>query len=306
MKVLIISGFLGAGKTSFIKELAKRTKKDFVILENEYGEVGIDGPLLNQESQLNQKNNEENIEMKVWELTEGCVCCSMKADFATSILTIANALDPEFLVIEPTGVGVLSRVIENVKQIEYERISMLKPITLVDGHSYDRYIAEFADIYCDQIASAGTVIVSKMEFASQEELFALEKQLKEHNTEGEILLEHYTKKEDEWWHKLLKQSLDGTILVTQEIEEPTLENIGLQNISLLSENHLIAFLEDILRGKYGNIVRAKGYLNINNAWLRFDIADRLYAITGIEEMEDTRAVFIGKDIQRTTLKQLFQ
>ena len=94
MKILVVSGFLGAGKTTFIKEMAQKTKQDFVVMENEYGEVGIDKTILDEEKDIN-----------IWELTEGCICCSMKSDFASSILTIANTLDPEYLIVEPTGVG---------------------------------------------------------------------------------------------------------------------------------------------------------------------------------------------------------
>ena len=108
MKILVVSGFLGAGKTTFIRTLAERTKKDFAVMENEYGAVNVDGDLLEQTNDLN-----------IWELTEGCICCSMQNDFATSILTIANTVDPEYLIVEPTGVGMLSKIIENIQKIEY-------------------------------------------------------------------------------------------------------------------------------------------------------------------------------------------
>ena len=97
MKILIISGFLGAGKTTFIKEMSRKIQRDFVVMENEYGETNMDSAFLKGQENLN-----------IWELTEGCICCSTKSDFASSILTIANTLDPEYLIVEPTGVGVLA------------------------------------------------------------------------------------------------------------------------------------------------------------------------------------------------------
>ena len=84
-----------------------------------------------------------------------------KKDFASSVLTIANAVDPEYLIVEPTGVGRLSRIIENLKQIEYERIRLLSPVTIVDIYSFGRYLEEYPELYKDQIASAGTVIVPR-------------------------------------------------------------------------------------------------------------------------------------------------
>lgn len=105
MNILIVSGFLGAGKTTFIKELSRRTKKEFAILENEYANSGVDGDIL--------KNSDKTV--NIWELIDGCICCSAKGDFAQSILTIANTIDPDYLVVEPTGVAKLSSIIENIK-----------------------------------------------------------------------------------------------------------------------------------------------------------------------------------------------
>lgn len=116
MKILIVSGFLGAGKTTFIKEMSRKLDRDFVVMENEYGETNMDETFLQDNEKLN-----------IWEMTEGCICCTMKADFASSVLTIANTLDPEYLIVEPTGVGMLSNVIQNIRQIEYERITLASP-----------------------------------------------------------------------------------------------------------------------------------------------------------------------------------
>ena len=132
MKILVVSGFLGAGKTTFIKEMSKQTGRDFVVMENEYAEAGMDRAFLEEEKQIN-----------VWQLTDGCICCSMKNDFATSILTIANTLDPEYLIVEPTGIGVLSSVMENIRQIEYERITLLSPVTIIDANTFARCMAEY-------------------------------------------------------------------------------------------------------------------------------------------------------------------
>ena len=153
MKILIISGFLGAGKTTFIKALQRHTQKEYVILENEYGDADIDTAVL-------QRDN-----MKVWELTEGCICCSVKADFANSVLTISNTLDPDYLIVEPSGVGMLSNIYTNIKKIQYARIRLLAPITLIDFHSFQEYMDTFDAFYKDQIINAGRVLIAKGEKA---------------------------------------------------------------------------------------------------------------------------------------------
>ena len=98
-------------------------------------------------------------------MTEQCICCIGKKDFAASVLTIANVVDPEYLIVEPTGVGSLARIIENLRQIEYERIQLLSPVTIVDVYSYRRYMAEYPELYQDQIRSADTIIVPKQKHA---------------------------------------------------------------------------------------------------------------------------------------------
>lgn len=300
MKILVISGFLGAGKTTFIKELAHRTHKDFAVMENEYGEVGIDGQLLSeQEGQSSEKLN-------IWELTEGCICCSMKSDFASSILTIANTVDPEYLVVEPTGVGLLSKVIENIRQIQYERISLLKPITILDGNSFDHYLQDYPEIYRDQIAAAGSILVSKMEGADKEELSHLQQELAKINPEAEIFTTHYTSNPDDWWEELLFRPLDASQAVETKAETPDLENLGLTDVELPSSNHLLLFLQGVVSGVFGDICRAKGYLKAGSAWLRFDVVDRTYSITGMEEMPDSRGIFIGKNLKRGLLREALQ
>ena len=182
MKILIVSGFLGAGKTTFIKRLARNVDQRFAILENEYGAAGIDGARLGQNRQGTQKN--------VWEMTEQCICCIGKKDFAASVLTIANVVDPEYLIVEPTGVGSLARIIENLRQIEYERIQLLSPVTIVDVYSYRRYMAEYPELYQDQIRSADTIIVSKTEACQAEEKQRIQKFLQEINPQAKIITDY--------------------------------------------------------------------------------------------------------------------
>ena len=295
MKVLVISGFLGAGKTTFIKALAERTHRDFAVMENEYGDVNIDSQVLREGSE----------KLNIWELTEGCICCSMKSDFATSVLTIANTVDPEYLIVEPTGVGMLSKVLENLSGIQYEKIRLLSPVTLVDGHSFDHYLKEYPEIYLDQLKSAGTILISKMESASPEELSTLREKISALAPQAEILSDHYSLQEDSWFDALLQRSLTGEILPGNDLSAD-LENLGLTDVSLPSPDALLLLMNGVVSGLFGNICRSKGYLKAGESWLRFDTADRTYSITGCAPMEDSRAVFIGKDLKRSFLRELLQ
>lgn len=303
MKILIVSGFLGAGKTTLIKEMANKTKRDFVIMENEYGDVDIDSNMLKDEG------------MNIWELTEGCVCCSMKQDFATSILTIANSLDPEFLIVEPTGVAKLGNIINNIRQIEYERIILLKPITVIDGNSFDSFISSYDNIYIDQLVNASKIIISKMESKDKEEneelIKKIENLLIKNNislNSVEILKEHYNKNNKDWWENILKSFLDEkySVKVKSEESEEMPDSISMKGCELENENQFIILLEDIIRGRFGDIARAKGFIKCGKSFLRFDVAGERYAITGAKETDELEIVFIGKNLNRKLLREIFQ
>lgn len=315
MKILLVSGFLGAGKTTFIKALAEHTHKDFAVLENEYGQTGIDGTVLSGNGAVGNVDNlaegrgvlpdgsSPDKKINIWEMTEGCICCSMKKDFSASVLTLANAVDPEYLVVEPTGVGKPGNIISNVKNILYDRISLLSPVTIVDGNLFDRQISEFQDIYIDQLKAAGTILVSKMESADGDDLKSLEEKLRKYNKDAKIVLHHYSSLKDDEWMAFLQKSFDGKIIESVESSSPDLENIGLSDVKVPSEMFLIVFLESVVRGEYGHIVRAKGYLPCGKEWLKFDVTEGRYAVTEIESQKESRCEFIGRDLNRAKIRK---
>lgn len=301
MKILIVSGFLGAGKTTFIKALAKHTGKEFAILENEYGAAGIDKDRLETELASGTVN--------IWEMTEGCICCSAKGDFALSVLSIANAVDPEYLVIEPTGVGKLGNIMENLKQIEYDRITLLAPVTVVDIHSYRRYLQEYPELYQNQIAEAGTILVSKTEQASAEEKQQIFSALRSINPTAEIVTDHYSLLPPDQWLHLLEKGRDGSLHHSPSSEasansEQLPDSFTLKHVHMRSPESLFLFLEDLIRGHFGNIFRAKGQLPAGNTWLQFDVADSRYCVISCEPAADSEVVFIGTDIHRQPIRRL--
>lgn len=298
MKILLVSGFLGAGKTTFIKALAKQTGKEFAVLENEYGAVGIDGDIL--------KNEISDKKVNIWEMAEGCICCSMKGDFASTVLTIANTVDPEYLVIEPTGVAMLGQIVKNLQQIEYERITLLAPVTIVDGHSFFRYEKEYRELYQNQIASARTVIISKMENAAAGEREALERELKRINPSGVIVTEHYSSFDRRQWLSLLEQGFDGEVRCAEtEPAQELPDTFSMKEAAVRAPELLFYLLEALIRGEFGNIFRAKGQVRAGNQKFMFDVADGLYSITGGEPEAEDKVVFIGTGIARQKIRRYF-
>ena len=298
MKILVVSGFLGAGKTTFIQELVRRTGRDFAIYENEYGQADIDARRLRQDSDL-----------KVWESTENCICCSGKQDFATSVLTISNTIDPEYLIVEPTGVAKLQSILDNVNQVAWERISLLAPVTVVDAVSWQNQRTDFPEIFDNQLSAAASVVISKLAPGSEDAAEPIKQLAAEMNPQAEVIAESsYADIPDEWWNGLLTRALDGSVLkdaANDEDEGPDLETMALTHAELPSPTHLIWLLDAATAGVFGKLARAKGTLPCGNQWVKFDLVERAWAITGDEPQEESRCVFIGRDLLRHGLREVF-
>lgn len=298
MKILVVSGFLGAGKTTFIQELVRRTGRDFAIYENEYGQADIDARRLRQDSDL-----------KVWESTENCICCSGKQDFATSVLTISNTIDPEYLIVEPTGVAKLQSILDNVNQVAWERISLLAPVTVVDAVSWQNQRTDFPEIFDNQLSAAASVVISKLAPGSEDAAEPIKQLAAEMNPQAEVIAESsYANIPDEWWNGLLTRALDGSVLkdsASEKDEGPDLETMALTHAELPSPTHLIWLLDAASAGVFGKLARAKGTLPCGNQWVKFDLVERAWAITGDEPQEESRCVFIGRDLLRHGLREVF-
>ena len=162
-KIDIFSGFLGAGKTTLIKKLLKEAYKgeQVVLIENEFGEIGIDGGFL----------KEAGVEIR--EMNSGCICCSLVGDFGTALKEVIAKYEPQRIVIEPSGVGKLSDVIKAVQRIENEvEIKLNSFTTVVDATKCKMYMKNFGEFFSNQIEYAGTVILSRTDKASEEKIAA--------------------------------------------------------------------------------------------------------------------------------------
>ena len=311
MKVLVISGFLGAGKTTFIQELARRTHRDFVIYENEYGQTDIDSQVL-----------KEGTGLEVWESLDRCICCTGKQDFATSVLTIANTLDPEYLVVEPTGVAKLSAVLDNVDKVTYERISLLKPVCIVDWESWQAEKEAYPEIFNDQLDTASTVVISKVPTRGEGQVEGVDEGLDDlvasianAKPGADIKAVPLAEIPDEWFESLLHRDLDPEHTAAEpapaQEEDPGLETFALGHASVPTVAHLMWLLDALVAGVFGQVARAKGFVRTLDGLVRFDVVARRWAITGAEEMgeeqdaEEAKAVFIGKDLERNFLREAF-
>lgn len=177
-KIDIVSGFLGAGKTTLIKKLLQEALADtkVVLIENEFGEIGIDGGFL----------KEAGIEIK--EMNSGCICCSLVGDFGTSLREVLDTYTPERILIEPSGVGKLSDVMKAVQDAMADRnVALNSAVAVVDACKCKMYIKNFGEFFVNQIEHAGTIVLSRTDKLSEEKLAACVEMVREHNAKATII-----------------------------------------------------------------------------------------------------------------------
>lgn len=177
IKIDVISGFLGAGKTTLIKKLFKSAFKNekVVLIENEFGEIGIDSSFL----------KESGIQIK--EINAGCICCSLVGDFATSIKELVDTYHPERIIIEPSGVGKLSDIVNAIKDVQLDELQLNILATVVDGPKAKMYLKNFGEFFVNQVESADTIIVSKLDKMDDRKIDDVVNIIKEHNDHANII-----------------------------------------------------------------------------------------------------------------------
>ena len=177
-KIDIISGFLGAGKTTLIKKLLSEAfqGEKVVLIENEFGEIGIDGGFL------------KDAGIEITEMNSGCICCSLVGDFGTALKEVIDRYHPERVIIEPSGVGKLSDVIKAVQNVQDGTDMVLNSFTTVaDANKCKMYMKNFGEFYNNQVENAGTIILSRTGNIKEEKLEKAVELLREKNKDAAII-----------------------------------------------------------------------------------------------------------------------
>ena len=208
-KIDIFSGFLGAGKTTLIKKLIAEGYQGerLVLIENEFGEIGIDGGFL-QEAGIN-----------ITEMNSGCICCSLVGDFGRALVQVLEQYNPDRILIEPSGVGKLSDVIRAVQNVGSDKLVLSGFVTVVDAAKCKMYMKNFGEFFNDQVENAGTIVLSHTGKLSDEKISATVSLLREHNKDAVIVTTD--------WEQLsgaqLLAAMERTDTLQAELEKLTAE-----------------------------------------------------------------------------------
>ncbi|EOS79284.1 hypothetical protein C817_02844 [Dorea sp. 5-2] len=177
-KVDIISGFLGAGKTTFIKQLIEQvfTGEKLVLIENEFGEIGIDGGFL------------KDAGIEITEMNSGCICCTLVGDFSKALQKVLEEYQPDRVLIEPSGVGKLSDIVKAIEDVKQDaEIEVNARITVVDGKKAKLYLKNFGEFFEDQVKHASTIVISRTQTMTDEKIEECVHMLREENADAAII-----------------------------------------------------------------------------------------------------------------------
>ena len=177
-KIDIISGFLGAGKTTLIKKLIAEaySGEKLVLIENEFGEIGVDGGFL------------KDAGVEITEMNSGCICCSLVGDFGTALKQVITDYTPDRVIIEPSGVGKLSDVMKAVEDVkEQVEVTINSATTVVDVSKCKMYMKNFGEFFNNQVESAGTIVLSRTQNVKEDKILDTVKMLREHNADAAII-----------------------------------------------------------------------------------------------------------------------
>ena len=211
-KIDIYSGFLGAGKTTLIKKMIQEAYhgQKLVLIENEFGEIGIDGGFL-QEAGIN-----------ITEMNSGCICCSLVGDFGRALKKVIAEYHPDRILIEPSGVGKLSDVIAAVSKVTNDEVTLGYTVAVADAGKVKVYMKNFGEFYNNQIETASTIILSRTDSIPQSKLDAAVAMLREHNSVATIVTTPW----GELTGEQLIEALEGKASVAAELAKMEMERLA--------------------------------------------------------------------------------
>ena len=332
-EITIISGFLGAGKTTLIKKLLKEAfqGEKIVLIENEFGEIGIDGGFL------------KDAGIQVNEMNSGCICCSLVGDFGTALKEVLDTYGPDRILIEPSGVGKLSDVVKAVENVAGSTdVHIDCSIVVVDGKKCKMYMKNFGEFFNNQVEHAGTIVISRTQSMTDEKLEECAGLLRDHNGHAAMITTPW----DELDGKQILAAMHHAELEMEEHDrhhhdgecehghhhhehdenctcgchdhhhhdheghhhaDEVFTSWGVETAHKYTAEELQQILEELSGSeKYGIILRAKGIVpDTDGNWMQFDFVPEEYEVRDGSPDYTGRLCVIGSKLDEDALKELF-
>ncbi|MBI9010917.1 MAG: GTP-binding protein [Clostridiales bacterium] len=288
MKLHIISGFLGAGKTTYIKKMIPLLDGKKAVIENEFGDVSID--VLAFENDVYVK-----------EINSGCICCSLSGDFQQGIKTIYTSLKPDHIIIEPSGVATLSDLLKVCKEIKeaFEDVEWGQVVTLVDCSGYFDYMESFGEFYLDQIRCSNRVVLSH----DLSNHIAVAQDIKKHNPTILFI--------EDWFDdhvpsvKTVNEREEWERFIADHSRRLDMESYTLHLNDFKYDFDSQDFSDHLRSGTFGDIIRSKGVIRLKDSAALMNYVNGKLSMDTMTS-DDSKVVLIGESIHRGVIDRYFQ
>ena len=305
-KIDIYSGFLGAGKTTLIKKMITEAYagQKLVLIENEFGEIGIDGGFL-QDAGIN-----------ITEMNSGCICCSLVGDFGKALEQVIAQYAPERILIEPSGVGKLSDVVAAVEKVTGSQVEVGFTVAVVDAGKVKVYMKNFGEFYNNQVQTAATIILSRTDRINQEKLDAAVALLREQNPDAAIVTTPW----DELSGGQLLSAMEGKTSVEAELArmeeehhhhhhhhaDEVFTSWGVETARKFRVEDIEKALHELDEGHCGMILRAKGIVPcVDGDWIHFDYVPEEHNVRKGGADVTGKLCVIGANLNEAAVAALF-
>lgn len=302
VKINIITGFLGAGKTTLLRKMLKSpifNKEKIVIIENEFGEMGIDGDIIRED------------DVKVYEISHGCICCALKNDFLTTLIEIVTNIKPDRILIEPSGIFIIDDFKEILKSPKLiKKCELGSIITVVDSVIFLRSNLKYLMFFENQIGHASHIITSKVQNIKKNDIDKLVADLCTINSQANII----TKPWDKLSHKDLQMLLsknealyfDSEKKQYNHLQDSPLMSIGIQTTKEFTKNEIEKIVDSIKNKEFGDIIRLKGFIKNKDLMWQINYIDGDYSLSKIDTISDGKINIIGNHLKKERLLEIFE
>ncbi len=288
MRVRLICGFLGAGKTTLVRNILNNSTEKVAVLVNDYANIGIDGDVISREGSV-----------RVLELPSGCICCSLRADLSTGITEIYEQYKPSLLVIEPTGIATPSAILQTLREHELSDQIEIEPVVgVVDPATFFDFTKDFSGFFKDQIVNSDILLINKMDLVSEDVGDAVEEKLKELNPSALVYRTTYC----------MIELPDGkrSRMETPFVFESSLETFSYQTEKTFKPEDIDKLFASFAADSYGQIVRAKGIFKSEEGSFLVDFTPSNLVKEPLSESGFSKVVVIGKGLNKPKIARDIQ
>jgi G3E family GTPase len=287
MKVKIVCGFLGSGKTTFLQNILKNSSKKTVVLINELGDVAIDGDVVSKRGNL-----------EVIELPSGCICCVLRADLITTVEQIFKEIKPQRLIVEPSGIAAPSGILETLQESRvYDSLEIEAVVGIIDATTFleDYESGGYGNFFLDQISNSDILLINKCDMVADDGTEKIEGIVKDLNKSALVFKTVYCSTPV---HE--GKSSDEITTFDSSIH---LDSFSIQTNGTFDEEKVIKFFGALSSGNFGDIRRAKGIFKTEESYINLDYVPKNVDFKKLEKGKASKFVAIGRSLDKSLIEE---